>query len=309
MLRPILLTTFLTLTCAAKADVPRVVTDIAPIHSLAAQVMGDLGTPTLLIDAGASPHSFALRPSQAAALEQAQTVFWVGEGLTPWLAAVLDRLAKHASPTELLDVSGTHLLPLRDDDDFATDDHGHDEGHDEGAHDDHDHHGDFDPHAWLDPENGKVWLSAIAARLEQLDPEHGPIYQENARKALGRLDQLTAQIEATFASDTPPSFVVFHDAYHYFEARFDVEAATTIALSDATPPGPARVEKVQNLIREKGINCAFSEPQFSQALVATVLEGTDAKSATLDPLGAELAPGSGLYEALLTSMATAISGC
>lgn len=302
MLRPALTSLLFSIPSLTLADAPRVVTDIAPIHSLVAQVMGDLGSPDLLVAANASPHSFSLRPSQAGALEQAQAVFWVGEALTPWLEPLLGKLAPKAEHIELLHLPVTQTLAFREGVTFEHDAHDHEDAHG---------HGDVeaDPHAWLNPDNAMAWLDVIAAELAELDPENAATYAANAKAAKDGLGETIAQIEATLVPVKDKTFIVFHDAYHYFEARFDVEASAAISLSDAAAPGPARVEQIQTLVREKTVTCAFSEPQFSQGLIATVLDGTDARAAVLDPLGSTMEPGPDLYNALLRTMADAIAGC
>ncbi|EPX80998.1 zinc ABC transporter substrate-binding protein [Litoreibacter arenae] len=300
MLRTVLLSSIL-FASPAFADVPRVVTDIAPVHSLVAQVMGELGEPEVLVTASASPHSFALRPSQAGALEQAQAVFWVGESLTPWLEPTLDRLSADAVQVELLHLPETQTLEFRDADGFEAHDHDDDHGHDA--------HGDIDPHAWLNPDNAMVWLDAVATELSTLDPENAATYDANAQAAKEALAETVAQIETTLAPAKDTAFIVFHDAYHYFEARFGIEAIAAISLGDAATPGPARVERIQETVRQNGVSCAFSEPQFSDGLLATVLDGTDARVAVLDPLGAALPLGPQHYEATLRAMADAIAGC
>ncbi|MBE3637917.1 zinc ABC transporter substrate-binding protein [Mangrovicoccus algicola] len=304
----------------ARAEIPHVVTDIPPVHGLVARVMQGLGTPDLVIPPGSSPHGYALRPSEAAGLARAGLVVWVGESLTPWLEQPLDRLAGDAAHLELMAVPGTHLLEFREGATFEPHSHegegGHDHDHDH-AHDDHDHdhaehdhhHEGADPHAWLDPQNGALWLDAIAAELSRLDPEHAAEYAANA--AAGREEIATAAAEAQ-ARLTPVQgrpFVVFHDAYHYFEAAFGLEAAGAISMGDASDPGPARVEEVRDLVRETGAVCAFSEPEFSDRLVDTVIEGSAANKAHLDPLGADLETGPGFYPALIGSLAAAMAGC
>jgi zinc transport system substrate-binding protein len=284
-----------------------VVTDIAPVHSLVAQVMGNLGQPELLVSANASPHSFALKPSQAQGLEKAQIVFWIGEGLTPWLEPLLESLAPQADHIELLHLPETKTLAFRENEAVEPDDHDHEEEHeDEHGHDE---HGDIDPHAWLSPDNAMVWLDVIAAKLSAQDPENAATYEANALSAKSRLTATITKIEQLLAPSQEKNFIVFHDAYHYFEARFGVESSAAISLSDAAAPGPARVERIQNLVRDMNVSCAFSEPQFSGGLVATVLDGTDAHVAVIDPLGSALPTGPEHYNAMLLAMAQAIAEC
>ena len=352
----------------ALADVPRVAVDIAPVHALVAKVMDGVGVPDLVVPPGASPHGYALRPSEAAVLQGADLVVWVGPGLTPWLADPLDTLAPDAARLNLLEADGVRLLDFRQGVSFAShdhdahdadgkkdghDDHGHEEhgheehghdeqGHDEHAneehghddheheehgneehgheehahddqahdghgHDDHDHSG-TDPHAWLDPVNAGVWLGVIADALSRLDPENAARYAANAAQAKVGMTALEAEIAARMAP-LSGQFIVFHDAYHYFEARFDIEAAGAISLSDAAPPGPARVAEIRDLVADQAITCVFAEPQFNRGMVDAVFAGTGVNIGIIDPLGATLTPGAALYDALLTGMAASFESC
>src|SRR6056297_3624267 len=306
----------------AMAEVPRVATDIAPVHSLVSQVMGDLGTPDLIVTPGASPHEYSLRPSNAAALESADLVFWVGEALTPWLADAATTLAGNADVTELIELGGVLRLETRedavfephrhedDDDHDHAEDHGHDHGDDHASAESHGHeHGGVDSHAWLAPANAAVWLEAVAETLAGADPANAATYRSNAAEANERLAALTEEIDAILAPVRGQSFIVFHDAYQYFETAFDIPAAGAISLSDASDPSPARVAEIQMRIADEGIVCVLSEPQFSPGLVATVMDGAEAQTAVLDPLGTDLEPGPDLYPQLLRNLATALASC
>lgn len=320
----------------AMAEVPRVATDIAPVHSLVSQVMGGLGTPDLIVAPGASPHEYSLRPSNAAALESADLVFWVGEALTPWLADAATTLAGDASVTELLELEGVRRLETREDAVFEQhrhdddDDHGHDHADDHADDHGHDHAGDhsddhgdahssagghdyghegIDPHAWLAPSNAAVWLDAVAESLAGADPSNAATYRSNAAEAKERLAAVTVEIDEILAPMRGQSFVVFHDAYQYFETAFDIPASGAVSLSDASDPSPARVAEIQKRIADEGIVCVLSEPQFSPGLLATVMDGAEAQTAVLDPLGADLEPGPDLYPQLLRNLATGLAGC
>jgi len=299
---------------AAAADVPAVAADIAPVHGLVARVMEGVGTPELIVRPGASPHGYALRPSEARALEQSDAVFWIGSALTPWLGRTLDTLAADAETVTLLEAEETRTLSYREGATFG--EHAHDHGHDDhdgdadAGEDDHDAaHGDLDPHAWLDPENAKAWLGLIADTLATLDPENAETYRDNAAAGRQEVDAAAAEVRETLDRIGPLTFVVFHDAYHYFEARFDFEAAGAIALSDATDPSPARVEEVRETVATLGVECVFAEPQFNQTLAGVVLEGTDGRPGTIDPLGIDIPTGPDFYPALLRSIADEIAAC
>ncbi|WP_286175556.1 zinc ABC transporter substrate-binding protein [Labrenzia sp. CE80] len=358
---------------------PRVVTTIKPIHSLVSGVMEGVATPDILIDGAASPHGFALKPSQAAQLQDADLVFWVGEGLETALAKALTSVAGNAEVVELMEAPGLTLLPYRTSGGFGAhdhdDDHGHgeedhhddddehDDGHDDHAHghddhdEDHDDHGDeheehaeghdghehdhdehehddhaeghddhdeehdhaaghdghdhdgADAHIWLDPNNALVMIDVIAAELAENDAENADAYSANADAMKKRITELTAEIDKELAGVRGRPFVVFHDAYHYFEDRFSVQAAGAITLNPETPAGADRISEVRETIKELGVVCVFSEPQFTPKLVNVVLEGSNAKTAVLDPLGTGIENGPGLYEALLRKTADSMTDC
>ena len=313
---------------------PRVAADIPPVHSLAAAVMEGIGAPELILPPGASPHDYAMRPSEAARLEAAEVVFWVGEGLTPWLETALDALAADAVKVSLMDAPGLRQLPFREGATFEAHDHGdedheatekaadhdydHDHDHAEEAHADHalgghshegHDHGAVDPHLWLDPRNAAAMADAMAEALAGTDPANADAYRANAARLRADLAALEAEIAAAVAPARGKPFVVFHDAYHHFEARFDVEAAGAISLSDASAPGPARLDELRRLVRDLGVVCVFAEPQFDPKLAALVVEGTEAEVAVLDPLGAEIEPGPAHYQALIRSVGAALVGC
>lgn len=300
MLRLSVFSTLL-LSSAALADVPEVVTDIAPIHGLVARVMGELGAPELLVEPGASPHGYALRPSQVAGLQRADLVVMMGHELTPWLEGPVAQLAAGAVVMELLDTQGTTVLSAREEAAFEPDDH-HEHDHD------HAHEG-ADPHAWLDPQNAVAWLASIADALAELDPANAETYRANA--AEGRAEIAAAQAAAAdrLAPLAERPYVVFHDAFQYFEARFALAGVGAISLSDATPPSAARVAEIRALVEAEGVVCAFSEPQFNPAILDTVTQGTGARLGTVDPVGAPLSTGPGFYPALIAAITNDVAAC
>ena len=332
------------------ADVPSVAVDIAPVHSLVARVMEGVGTPDLIIQLGASPHEYSLRPSEARALQQADVVFWMGEGLTPWMENAIDTLSDGAAVTALLEIEDTELLDIREDalfeahahhddendhaddadthhkDDHAKseDDHHDHDTHAEDAHheDEHNHedhandddhaghdHGVHDPHAWLSPDNARTWLNVIAAELSAVDPENAGAYFANAAEGRAEIEALKAEVSEMLDPIRGRQFIVFHDAYQYFETAFDVPIAGAISISDASDPSPARVAEIQSRVRDEGIDCVLSEPQYNASLVATVLDGTEASTGVTDPHGAHLEAGSSLYPQLIKDLAGALVAC
>ena len=295
----------------AFAEVPRVVATIKPIHSLVAAVMGDLGSPTLIVKGAASPHTYSLKPSDAGAIEAADIVFWTGHDMEVFLEDSLATLAPAATVVELGQVSGIELLPTREGGMFEA----HDDGDEHEAHhheegEAHDHaHGEFDMHMFLDPANAKVMVSAIATTLSAADPDNAATYAANAETENAALDQLIADISAKLAPVKDKPIVVFHDAYQYFERRFDLTVAGSITVSPENMPGADRISSVRDKLKTLSTACVFAEPQFDPRIVDVMVEGTSAGKGVLDPEGANLEEGAGLYPALLTALADGIAAC
>ena len=295
----------------ARADVPNVATDIAPVHALVARVMDGVGTPALIVAQGASPHEYSLRPSEAGALQEADIVVWIGPDLTPWLGNAIETLAGDAKLLTLLETEGTLELPVRENALFEA--HEHDEEHeDHHADEEHDdHHGEdaHDPHAWLSPDNAAIWMELIAAELASADPENATLYTANAQAGRAELAALKGEVATILAPVSGREFIVFHDAYQYFEVAFDLPAAGAISLSDAADPSPARISEIQNRVAEQGVSCVLSEPQFNPGIVAAVMDGTVARTAILDPLGSDIDPGVDFYPQLLRKLAQTLADC
>ncbi len=304
---------------------PDVVVSIKPIHSLVAAIMRGVGEPQLIVDGAASPHTYNLRPSNARKLEKADVVFWVGPGLEAFLEKPLEALASKATAVELEDAKGLEKLPFREGGPFEAHDHG-DEGHDahdghaeeEGAHDHgHDHaeghgdhdHGAYDTHLWLDPANAKAMAQTIETALIAADAGNAATYQANTKKLIDDLDALDAELKETVKPVKDKPFIVFHDAYQYFEHRYGVKTAGSITVSPETLPGADRVKQMQEKVRQLGATCVFAEPQFEPKLISVITEGTAAKSATLDPEAATLEPGPDLYFKLMRGIAGSLKDC
>jgi len=317
----------------AMSDTPKVAADISPVHSLVSRVMLGVGTPDLIVQAGASPHGYTLRPSEAKALQDAQMVFWMGESLSPWMEGALDTLSSDATIITLLERDETILMEFRegalfeehDHDDHGDekhddhgdekhDDHG-DEKHDDHGdekhddHGDHEDHGSHDPHAWLSPDNARIWLNLIASQLSIVDPENAGTYFANAAAARSEIEALKTEVNSLLEPVRGKKFIVFHDAYQYFEKAFDLSASGAISLGDASKPSPARIAEIQGRIQEESIDCVLSEPQFNKGLVATVMAGSKAKTSVIDPLGVGLKPGPDLYSELIRNMTKTLVDC
>jgi zinc transport system substrate-binding protein len=277
-----------------------VVASIKPVHSLVAGVMKGIGEPALILKGAGSPHTYALKPSDAAALEKARLVFWVGPHMEAFLARPLQTLAADARIVELDEAPGAVLLPLREGGAFEADD---DEG--EEAHD----HGETDAHLWLDPHNARAMVAAIETALAAADPANAAAYAANAADLDARLAALSDEITAELSPVKGKSFVVFHDAYHYFENRFGLSAAGSITVSPEILPGAARIAEIRAKVAELGVACVFAEPQFEPRLINVITDGTGARSGVLDPEASTLEPGPGLYFELLRKLAGSLRDC
>ncbi len=382
---------------SAQADV-NVVASIKPIHSLVAAVMEGVGEPELIVEGAGSPHTYALKPSQARDLENADIVFWLGHELEAFLEKPLEAIAGDAKSVELIDAHDLVKLEFREggafekhahDDEDGHDEHDHDEHkheekahdehdhdehkheehahdehkhdehkheekahdehdhdehkheekahdehdhdehkHEEKAHDEHDHdehkheehahdehkhdehdHGAFDAHVWLDPANAKAIVHEIEETLIEADPENAATYEANAEALMTKIDGLIAEVSEDLVPVKDQGFVVFHDAYQYFEKRFGLSAIGSVTVSPEVMPGAERISDLQAKIKELNAACVFAEPQFQSKLVTTVTEGTSAKSGVLDPLGTEIEDGPELYFTLIKNMATSFKTC
>ena len=292
------------LICAvpARAEI-RVVTDIAPVYALVATVMEGAGSPELIVPQGASVHHHAMRPSEARALAQADVMFWIGPGLAPWLEKPVSTLGADAVEVPLIEAEGVHLLPVREGALFGGGDHDH--SHDHG----HEDEEASDPHVWLDPDNGVLFLQVIADALAKAEPENADLFARNAKQGQERLRKIDAEIDEKLGQVRGVPFIVLHDGFHYFEDHFAIEAIGAISGSDAQTPGAARLAELRAAVPDSRLACAFGEPQSGDKLIQTVTEGLDVRTDTLDSLGAKIPLTPALYEVLLISMADSMVRC
>ena len=359
---------FLTFFTSVNAEI-KVVASIKPIHSLASYLMDGIAKPDLIVDGYASPHGFAMKPSHAKMLQNADLIFWVGEDLESFLEKPLSSIAKKAEKIELMETKGLQVLKFRernifdehDHDDHGHDDHGkkeddHDDhGHDdhgkkeddhdhddhgkkeddhdhddhgkkeddhdhddhgkkEDDHDDHGHddhdghaHGEFDPHIWLDPINAKAMLNEMAEHLIENDPKNEAKYKSNLAKALQEIDKLTIDVMTDLSNSV--SSIVFHDAYQYFEERFNVKVLGAFTVNTDVMPGAEQLAEIREIIEHDKVSCVFSEPQFNPDIIKAVAKDMKIKTGVLDPLGATLDPGKDLNFNLIRNMSASFKGC
>ena len=294
----------------------KVVTSIKPLHSLASYLMDGVGKPDLIVDGYASPHGFSMKPSHAKMLQDADLIFWVGEDLENFLEKPLNSIAKKAEKIELMDIKGLNVLSFRERNIFDDhDDHDDHEGHTKKKKDDHDDHddheghghGEYDPHIWLDPINAKVILKEMTEHLVENDSKNASTYKSNLDKALKDIDKLTMDVMTELNQSV--ASIVFHDAYQYFENRFDIQVLGALTVNTDVIPGAEQLVKIREVIEHERVNCIFSEPQFNPSIIKSIAKDTNVKIGILDPLGAKLEKGKNLYFNLLKDMSSSFKGC
>lgn len=350
----------------ASAEKPlNVVVTIKPVHSLVSMVMEGIGKPALLVDGQSSPHSYALKPSDARALDGADVVVRIADTVEPFTRRIAETLPSKTTMVTLADVKGMELLEIRRDTAFEPHDHGDEAGHEAGhdahqgedhaheqhaksdthdhdghaghkaehkeehdaahkhedehnhkhenkhAHEDHHDHeaGAIDGHVWLDPSNAKTIVRAVADVLAKQRPDLKEALAANVTAALARIDALDAELKEQLTSVKSKPFIVFHDAYQYFERHFGLHAAGSITLSPEVAPSAKRLSEIRATLKKSGAHCVFAEPQFSPRIINSVIEGSKAKAGTLDPLGSTFKAGSDQYGELMRSLGTSMRDC
>jgi zinc transport system substrate-binding protein len=286
---------------------PKVVVSIKPLHALVSQVMAGAGTPELLVKGAASAHTYALKPSDAAMLNEADVFFRMSETMEPFTAKIAKSLPKRVQVITLQSTKGLKLYPRRagatfEDDHDDKDGHGH--GHDHGH-----SHGATDGHSWLDPVNAKVLADRIAEVLAAKEPAKAGLYKSNAAALKAKLDELNAELKRDLAPVAGKPYIVFHDALQYFERRYGLRAAGSIAMSPEVPPSAQRLSTLRKKIATLGAVCIFAEPQFDTRLVDNVVEGTKARTGTIDPEGSKIEAGPELYFTLLRNLTRDLKSC
>ena len=286
----------------ASAGELKVVTDIAPVHSLVARVMEGVGEPAMIMSRGANAHSYNMRPSDASKLNNADMLFWVGPSLTPWLDKAVRAIDDHAISIELMQSDGTTLLENRQDAAFAQNDEQHNSKH---SHD----HGEFDPHGWFDPENAKLWLDRIAVELTRLDPANTDVFKRNALAGQQEIDTVIEKVRGEFSQLDNPRFIVYHDAYQYFSSRFDLPTVGAISISDSSRPSVSRMAEVRNLFTRENVNCVIVDPLYNKGLVQAITGSVQARIVVIDPLAADFSLSTNLYAEWLLQAAEQLSEC
>ena len=280
----------------------KVVTTIKPIHSLVAGVMDGLGSPSLIVDGSNSPHNFSLKPSHAKMIEDAEIIFWVGEDLETFMIKPLESIANNATKVSFMDLDSIIKLKFKEENILEV------EGYDDD-HDDHDDHadGEFDAHIWLDPKNAIEIVNEIAKILSLKDPNNKNVYYSNAEKLNHSLNELIKKINLSINKDA--RFIVFHDAYQYFEKRFDVSSAGALILNEEALPSAKKVSEIHKIIKKQNINCIISEPQFNPNIIKSIAQDSSILTRSFDPLGSSFDTNKNLYFEMILSLSNSLKDC
>ena len=283
----------------------KVVTTIKPIHSLVAGVMDGLGSPSLIVDGSNSPHNFSLKPSHAKMIEDAEIIFWVGEDLETFMIKPLESIANNATKVSFMDLDSIIKLKFKEENILEVE--GYDDDHDD--HDDHDKHadGEFDAHIWLDPKNAIEIVNEIAKTLSLKDPNKKNVYYSNAEKLNHSLNELIEKINLSINKDA--RFIVFHDAYQYFEKRFDVSSAGALILNEEALPSAKKVSEIHKIIKKQNINCIISEPQFNPNIIKSIAQDSSILTRSFDPLGSSFDTNKNLYFEMILSLSNSLKDC
>ena len=285
---------------AAQAEV-KVLTSIKPLQLIAAAVQDGVAIPEVLLPPGASPHNFALRPSDVRRVQSADLLYWIGPDMETFLPRVLK--GRTAASVAVQDLAGMKLRR------FGEDSHSHADDADEQDHD-HDHRpGSVDAHLWLSTVNARVIAARMAADLSSADPANAERYQRNAKAFEGRLDALDARLKKRMAgiSDTP--YFVFHEAFDYFEDAYGLKHTGVFSVAAEVQPGAQHVAAMRTRLQAVGKTCVFSEPPLRPRLAETLVAGLPVKLAELDALGGYTPATAQGYEQVLEKLGNDLAGC
>jgi len=305
-----------------------VVSTIQPINSLVNAVIGNTGKTISLIPAKASPHEYKLKPSDTKKLQNANIIFFVSDHLETSLTKVFKNLPKNIKIINLMEDAGIKHLAIRDNEAWERHDHHHrhgdhddydkhvkkDDDHDHDKHskkhDDHDdHEKEDDVHIWLSPDNAVKIIKKINKELSLFFPENAKTYNQNANQMIKKINQLKVELKKELLGIKDEPFIVFHDAYQYFETSFDLNAVGSVALEGDIASSPKQISFIKDKIVKLKASCVFQEPQFDSRLVQIVVESTNAQIGILDPLGVNIKSGENFYLQLLKNMAKSLKDC
>ncbi len=291
----------------------KVVATIAPLHSLATGIFKGAGTPDLLIRGTHSPHGYKLRPSEIDLLGKADIVIGVDESFETGLKRPISRLNGKTTVLWLAEIGGMRRYHFRGSGlwprEAMSGQAGEPAAENPGNPRHRDHEESFDPHLWLDPANAMKFVTALADLAAERDKIHADTIRKNAAELNRRLRELDLELRSELASVHQKPFIVYHDAYQYFEKRYDLGSWGAVASDAHIQPGARHLVQLRNIFKSGRVKCLFTEAQFPPGLARRLIEGTPARLGALDPLGAAIAPGPDHYFKLMRNLAAALKAC
>ena len=282
----------------------KVLTSIKPLQLIAAAVQDGVGTPDVLLPAGASAHHYSLRPSDVRAIRSAQLFYWIGPDMETFLVAPLEGRTGETVAVQSLDG-----LTLRY---FGQDDHDHDHDHDHDAHAEHDHNhkpGSLDAHLWLVPSNAQKIAQRMSEDLAKADPDNAARYQTNLAAFSLRLARLDQTLKTQLAPIKDKPYFVFHEAFDYFENAYGLKHAGVFNVGGDAMPGARHVAHMRERLQKIGQTCVFSEPPVTPKLAQTLTQGLPVTLAELDAMGTQQPVSAKGYEGLLEALAASFTQC
>jgi len=289
---------FTTLTHFSIASEKKIVTTIKPIHSILLNIVdSDVG---LLLNTNVSPHDFKLKPSDMKKLNNADIFVYIDESIETFVERPLATLDEDVKKIKILGNAGLKLLPVREGGVWEEEDHGDGHHHDHGA---------YDAHIWLSNKNVIKLTKFFVKELSKINPDKKSIYKANAKAFIKKLKEKGKKIKNELSSINDKPYIVFHDAYQYFENENSLNSVGSIALNPEISPTPKRITEIKAKIKKDNVVCLFREPQFPSRIVQTVITDTQAKEGELDPIGFNLTPGKELYFTLITNLSNNLKEC
>ena len=301
-----------------------IITSVKPLHSIVDAISTNSDQVELLVTTNQSPHDYQLKPSQLKAMQNANIIFYFDDNFETFMSSAFDILPPKVRKSSIIEKANLNLLQYREsgawdkhlhEGDDGHDDHDDHKDEDDDGHDDHDahkdeHDDDVNLHVWLDPENAKSIVNYVVKELTFINPKNHEIYEENGKRYIEKLNNLDAELKISLSGLQDKPFIVFHDAYQYFERAFNLNAVGSISLrDDIHSVSPNRIKEIKDKIKKTNAECVFREPQFSDRLINTIAEKADIKVGTLDPLGASLQNDKGLYFTLMRELADNFKKC
>ena len=283
---------------AAQAEV-RVLTSIKPLQLIAAAVQDGIAVPEVLLPPGASPHNYALRPSDVRKVQSVELLYWIGPDMEGFLPRVLK--GRSLPSVAVQDLPGMKLRR------FAEDSHSH---ADEADEHDHDHRpGSLDAHLWLSTVNARVIAARMAADLSAADPANAARYASNLKAFDERLDALDGRLKSRLARVAGKPYFVFHEAFDYFEDAYGLKHVGVFSVAAEVQPGAQHVAAMRTRLQEVGKTCVFSEPPLRPRLAETLVAGLPVTLAELDALGGYTPATAQGYEQVLEKLGNDLAGC